>query len=222
MMARKIGIAPSELSQAVRHGGARVEIGVWPFLQWAFQRECARLEFGGASESAEAAGFGLEYVMIQRARLGCRVDGGGTSDPHPDADIAASALAVLPESVGGRGMAITLAECARVGALPDCMIGARPRLVPASWRKCKHGERAKVEPVGVDRWVHRGRLVERVRMACPVVWAPSASEIARARRHYLGCWGALLHLRAVLQGSPDLSAFTVSDAMPVMKPWKKS
>jgi hypothetical protein len=62
-----------------RAGGARLKhaLGVQAVLEWAFRVEQAQLELPvpkGVVE--EGCGFGLEYVLLQQAALGCKVDGG--------------------------------------------------------------------------------------------------------------------------------------------------
>lgn len=204
--------------------GQKVAIGVWPLIQWAFQRERVSLDFDETGASGlTGPGFGMEYVMIQRAMLGCRVDGGGTSACHPDADVVAAALITIPESLGGRGMAVTMAELARAGQVPDCMIGARPACVPVAWgRDNQHGRQARTETLGRGAYVQRGRRREYDRRLCPVTYTPSAASIASARRGYLRWWGALLHVRGAVGGQCGLSSFVVTDEMPPMEPWKGS
>ena len=67
--------------QIGRAGGAKVKraLGVQAALEWAFRVEQAQLELPvrrGIDEEGFGFGFGMEYVLIQRARLGCKVDGG--------------------------------------------------------------------------------------------------------------------------------------------------
>ena len=55
-------------------------LGVQAMLEWAFRVEQAQLELPvrrGIDE--EGFGFGMEYVLIQRARLGCKVDENGSA-----------------------------------------------------------------------------------------------------------------------------------------------
>ena len=62
-----------------RAGGARVKraLGVQAILEWAFRVEKAQLELPQRRDiDKEGYGFGMDYVLIQRARLGCKVDGG--------------------------------------------------------------------------------------------------------------------------------------------------
>ena len=52
-------------------------LGVQAALEWAFRVEKAQLELPPPEDVVEEGfGFGLEYVLMQRAALGCKVDGG--------------------------------------------------------------------------------------------------------------------------------------------------
>ncbi len=81
-----------------RAGGARVKraLSVQAILEWAFRVEKAQLELPVLRDNdGEGFGFGMEYVLIQRVRLGCKVDGGGhksQSYTHQDAEIVAAPL----------------------------------------------------------------------------------------------------------------------------------
>jgi len=47
-------------------------LGVQALLEWAFRTEQAQLELPPPKDvSEEGCGFGLEYVLLQRAALGC-------------------------------------------------------------------------------------------------------------------------------------------------------
>ena len=62
-----------------RVSGTRIKraLGVQAALEWAFQIEQAQLELPlPADITEEGFGFGLEYVLLQRAVLGCKIDGG--------------------------------------------------------------------------------------------------------------------------------------------------
>lgn len=63
---------------------------------------------------------------IQMQKFGTAVDGGGSSDPHPDAQIIAGMVESRPEGVDGRRMALQIAELARARSVPDW--GQRDRL----------------------------------------------------------------------------------------------
>jgi hypothetical protein len=116
-----------------RAGGTKIKfaMGVQAALEWAFRIEKAQLELPPPKEvTKEGFGFGLEYVLLQRAALGCKVDGGQHkigSYTHPDAEVIAAAVAGMPESLGGIRMAIQVAELARAGMTPDWMPGERGR-----------------------------------------------------------------------------------------------
>ena len=60
-------------------------LGVQAALEWAFRVEQAQLELPPPKDvTEEGFGFGLEYVLLQRAALGCKVDGG----QHPAGRVA--------------------------------------------------------------------------------------------------------------------------------------
>jgi hypothetical protein len=68
--------------QSGGNGGGRDRqrraLGIQQVLEWAFRVEKVQLELPERvdPEDGEGFGFGLEYVLLQRAALGCRVDGG--------------------------------------------------------------------------------------------------------------------------------------------------
>ena len=200
---------------------ARTPIGVRDLLEWAFSVECAQLDFD--EEAGRAVSYAVDpiYRMMRQAELGCRVDGGGESPRHSDAEIIAAVVARLPVAHGGKGMAVRVAQLARACDEPDYMGGETPRVVPADWRCNRHGWRAATERVGVERVMHRGRVREVEVRACPITWSPSAARIASARREYLAWWGALMHIAIELRGI-DLAGWRVTAAMPDLEPWRKS
>lgn len=204
-------------------GAARREIGILGLIEWAFQRECASLDFDElASTAGERPAVSPLWTLMQRHNLGCQVDGGGRSEPHPDADIVASALAALPEGRGGRRMGIWIAELARAGLRPDWMEGAVTRCVPADYHTNRHGTHARSERCGEIEVVSRGRKRKVEIRWCPVTFTPSAAQIAAARRAYLQWWDALHDLRFTFQQFGGLTSWTVTDDMPPRRPWVKS
>lgn len=202
------------VDEAGRH---RRPVSILELLHWAFQRECAQIEFPDDARQEISA----TYAMMRVYQCGVRVDGGGRSLPHPDADLVAAALSVLPEGCGGRGMAVTIAELARQGSTPDWGDGAQPQCVPEEWRNSKHGRFAKTVSLGVHRILSRGRVRQVDVRICPVRHLNEASEVARRRRGYMQWWGALLELRQTFRIHDNLSAFVVTDDMPAMRPWEK-
>ncbi|PJB33817.1 MAG: hypothetical protein CO108_29955, partial [Deltaproteobacteria bacterium CG_4_9_14_3_um_filter_63_12] len=102
-------------------GGGKVKraLGIQAALEWAFRVEQAQLELPPPKDGAdEGYSFGLEYVLIQQAALGCKVDGGQHkmgSYTHADAEVIAATVAGMPSNLGGIRMAICVVELARAG-----------------------------------------------------------------------------------------------------------
>ena len=205
---------------------SRRGLGVQQVLEWAFRTEKARLELPEPPdpERSEGPGFGLEYVLMQRAALGCRIDGGRykpDSSTHEDAEVVAACVAGLPTSLGGCRMAIRIAELARAGMTPDWMPNAVPRCVPVEMKRNQHGERSITIMVGTVQVLSRGkwRVVEL--RACPVTWSPHPDQIAAARRHYAHWWLALDWVRNGLIAGGMLRSIDVIDAIPKRQPWAR-
>ena len=208
-----------------RAGSGRVKraLGVQAILEWAFGVERAQLELPLPMDvSEEGFGFGMEYVLIERARLGCKVDGGGhksQSYTHEDAEIVAATLAGLPDSLGGKRMAIYVAELARAGITPDWLPGIVPRCVPVETKSNQHGERSTTVVVSIERVLTRGKWRSIEVLACPVTWRPHAEQIASARRGYDDWWKALDWVRDGLLAGGMLREVEVTMAMPKVRPW---
>lgn len=200
-------------------------------LEWAFGTECAQLELPDHREAEErGTGFGMEYVLIQRARLGTHVDGGGTSPSHPDADTIAGVVSTLSADVGGARMAIRVAEIARSGLTPDWMQGAVPKIEPREWgNPNRYGCYGKTERAGVfierrkvrdpknPRKVKVKKIEHEIRYT-PCTWSPSQAEIEAARRRYSEWWNALDEIRLRLEKT-WLSSLTINRVMPPKAPW---
>ena len=210
-----------------RAGGAKVKraVGVQAILEWAFRVEKAQLELPLPKDASEEGfAFGMEYILLQRGALGCKVDGGQHkmgSYTSADAEIVAATLAGLPDSLGGNRMAIYVAELARAGMTPDWLPGAVPRCVPVETKNNQHGERASTIVVGTERVLSRGkwRMVEV--LACPVTWRPHPDQIASARRGYDDWWQALDWVRDGLVAGGMLREVAVTGAMPKVGPWRR-
>jgi hypothetical protein len=209
-----------------RTGGERVKraLGVQASLEWAFRVEKAQLELPPPKDVVEEGfGFGLEYVLMQRAALGCKVDGGQHklgSYTHADAEVIAATVAGLPDSLGGIRMAIRVAELARAGLTPDWMPGAVPRCVPVEVKRNRHGDRAVSVVVGTERVLVKGnwRTVE-VRI-CPVRFSPDQRQIDGARQAYEDWWRALSWVRDGLTEGRMLREVEVISVMPRKTPWQ--
>lgn len=199
-------------------------LSVQQVLEWAFRTEKARLELPEPPDPERGEGpcFGFEYVLMQRAALGCRIDGGRykpDSSTHEDAEVVAASVAGMPTSLGGLRMAIRIAELARAGLTPDWMPGAVPRCVPVEMKRNQHGERSITVPVGTTRVLSRGKWRTVELRACPVTFSPHPDQIAAARRHYAQWWLALDWVRAGLIAGGMLRGIDLTDAMPKRQPW---
>lgn len=201
-------------------------MGIRAALEWAFGVEMAQLDFDGS----EAASVGTDSIwrMMQDHNLGCRVDGGGRSASHSDAEVIASFVAALPAGRGGRSMAVRIAGLARAGIAPDPMLDVRQRIVPVDMRQPnQHGPRARSEPVPLNepgRWVFPAG---RGRPPAPSHWtrvtdSPTGAQISAARRGWLDWWGALLWLGQDLRSCGRLDRVIITTEMPPMTPWQQS
>lgn len=209
------------------HGRVRRVMGVVDLVEWAFRDECAQLELPSRVDAEfRPRGYGLEFVLIQRAMLGTQIDGGGRSVPAHDADVVAAVVANISEAVGGRRMAAAIAEMARAGLRPDWMPDATPRVVPQDWRQTKHGMFAKTEVI--ERISYRkgrrggGRMVHRDVTWCPITITPTAQQIAAARRFYLQWWSAMLEIKVGIEAAEGMmDRHVVSDELPPVAPWNR-
>jgi hypothetical protein len=206
-------------------GGRRVKraLGVQAILEWAFRVEKAQMELPQRRDvDEEGFSFGMEYVLLQRGALGCKVDGGQHkmgSYTHPDAEVIAATVAGMPSSLGGIRMAISVAEMARAGITPNWMPGAVPRCVPVDIKRNRHGDRAVSVVVGTERILIRGKLRTVEVRACPVTFSPAPQQIDAARRGYEDWWQALDWVRDGLMAGRMLREMEVTAVMPKVRPW---
>lgn len=209
-----------------RMGSGRVKraLGVQAALEWAFRVEKAQLELPVPEDrTGESYGYGLEHVLLQRAALGCRIDGGQHkigSYTHEDAEVIAACVAGMPDSMGGKRMAIRVAELARAGLTPDWMPGAVPRCLPIEVKRNQHGERAATAVVGTARVLSRGKWRSVDILACHVTFSPHPRQIEAARRAYDDWWQALDWVRDGLIAGGMLREAEVTEAMPRVRPWE--
>ena len=214
--------------RTVRTGSGRPKrsMSVQQALEWAFRVEKAQLELPMPKDvTEEGFGFGLEYVLLQRAALGCQVDGGQHKlggYTHEDAEVIAATVAGMPDSLGGKRMAIRVAELARAGLTPDWMPGAVSRCVPVDVKRNQHGERATTVVVGTERVLSRGKWRTVEVLACPVTFSPHPQQIEAARRAYDDWWRALDWLRDSLIVGRMLREIDVTPLAPRANPWKEN
>lgn len=192
-------------------------------LEWAFAEECARLDFAEEAYRAPIRrSVGSEARLIEQAALGACIDTSrGRSYPHHDAEIVASVVARLGPEHGGVGMAIAISDYARAKREPDWMRGAAPRLVPMDWHENQWGRRGRTAPTGETFRVRnrKGVVVERKVFYTPCTYEPTAAQIARARRHYLEWYGALLEIGHQLTVMDALTHHEITKQMPQLRPW---
>ena len=209
-----------------RTGGGRVKraLGVQAALEWAFRIEKAQLELPMPEDTTgESYGYGLEHVLLQRAALGCRIDGGQHkigSYTHEDAEVIAACVVGMPGDLGGRRMAIRVAELARAGLTPDWMPGAVPRCLPVEVKRNQHGERAATTVVGTAKMLSRGKWRRVDILACQITFSPHPRQIEAARRAYDDWWQALGWVRDGLIAGGMLREMQMKEAMPKVKPWE--
>lgn len=206
-------------------GRPKRSMSVQQALEWAFRVEHAQLELPEPPDpaSGQGFGFGLEYVLLQRAVLGCKVDGGQYkigSYTHEDAEVIAATVAGMPDNLGGKRMAIRVAELARAGLTPDWMPGAVPRCVPVEVKRNQHGERASTVVVGTERVLSRGKWRTVEVLACPVTFSPHPQQIEAARRTYSEWFKALGWVRAGLGAGGLLREIEIKHPMPSGSPWE--
>lgn len=202
------------------------DMSVLQALDWAFRREHVQLELPEREAPEErGSGFGMEYVLLQRAQLGgVKIDefGGrfGGSEPHEDAEVIAAIVSKMPDDLGGLHMAIRLSEHARAGLVPDWMPGAVPRMVPLEWKASKHGPKARSEVIGSGTIMHRGKQVAYESRWCPVTIHPDPQRIASFRAFYTEWWFAVSYVRRMLGECGMLREVRIKAEMPPMAPWK--
>ncbi len=208
------------------HGRPKRVMSVQQALEWAFRVEHAQLELPEPPdpERSQGFGFGLEYVLMQRAALGCKIDGGqyktGTYT-HEDAEVIAATVAGMPDHLGGKRMSIRVAELARAGLTPDWMPGAVPRCVPVDIKRNRHGDRAVSIVVGTERVLVKGKWRTVEVRACPVAFRPDARQIGAARQAYYEWWHALNWIRDGLFVARMLREIELSHKLPAATPWSR-
>lgn len=202
-------------------------------LHWAFAVERASLDLIDMREIEDRGfGFGTEYVLLQRLKLGgVKIDTSpGRSFPHDDADLISASVAKLEKLRHGRSLAIAVAVYARSLSTPDWMPGAVPKIEPREWRKGNHlGRSSKTEVLRTSfYWIEiphpknpkrvMRRKVKIVEEWCPCTWNPSLQQIESARAEYQEWWRALDLVRIDLQRTA-LETIEITDAMPPRAPW---
>lgn len=201
-------------------GFIRREMSIQSALEWAFGTERATLDFDERKGDNLRPGVSPVWVVMQRGALGCTIDGGGHSLPAHDADIIASTVAHLPDRVGGRAMALRIAELARAAQVPDWGRDLKPHCIPTGWR-CENqfGPQAVTAQGRAETLVSRGRSQTFRPLYCPVTYTAEASRIAAARAAYHAWCDALAWLAVELRSRPVLDRVTITAVLPDPEPW---
>lgn len=208
-------------------------VSVLRALEWAFRDECAQLNIPDRQAPEQRGrGFGMEFVMIEQARLGCQVDTSiGSSSPHEDAEVVAAIVSNLSQDLGGYRGAIQIAELSRSGLTPEWMPGAVPRIEPIEWAAANQfGRQAKskiydycVEVVRTAHPKNPTRFIERTKKTeiryTPCRWSPSKTVIDNCRDRYTQWWLILNDIRNRLVISDLLRNVGINDEMPPKRPW---
>lgn len=214
-------VQPLRASSAAAVNRARGRsLSVQRALEWAFGAEHARLDFDTTGVRAfDRVGVSPEWILQQTALIGCRVDGGGASGCHPDAELIAAAV----EGLADRQMAVVVASCARAGVAPDWRGCEARRIVPRGWELDKAGQWQAQTAPGPE-YEYRDKSRHRVTgrsVLCPISYSGGAAAGAAARRAYLAWYGALIDVACALRRPGYLDAITVTDEMPPLSPWEK-
>lgn len=209
-------------------------LSIMQALEWTFVAQCASLELPDLRDIEDRGfGFGMEYILIQRAKLGgVKIDGGsGPDQTHEDAEAIAAIVANLPESLGGRRMALMICEIARSGLLPNWMEGAVPKLEPINVQTAgRYAGMGKSEPCGVyvEKYQvahphNKARFITRTKRHeirwTPCRWNPSRGEIEATRQRYTDWRNALAGIRDAFSGTRVLREITLSEVLPPDRPW---
>jgi hypothetical protein len=204
-------------------------------LEWAFVNECARLEFDEDEFDIAGPGFGVEYRLLQQGALNAQIDTSpGRSLPHHDAEMIAALVSTIPQEIGGRGLAIFIAQSARTGLVPDWMPEAVAKCQPREWRRrtsagvllgrteiLRDYKVRKKYPHPRDK---RKRITKEVRVLeewTPVTFDPHPQEIETARMEYNRWWSGIAYLWLELTRNPP-ETITILDTLPPRCPWASS
>lgn len=218
---RACPVAPAPMLRPAPHLVlARKVMPIADALHWAFAVEHASLDFAESKGDNVRPGVSTLWTVMQRGALGCQIDGGGWSAPARDADIIASAVAHLPQAMGGMRMALRIAELARAGMVEDWGQDLHPRCIPVAWKgENQHGPQAETTLVGYERILSRGQWREFEVRACPVTFTASPARITAARCAWTSWRNALAWLAQGLRSQGTLDRVTIADGLPEAEPW---
>lgn len=209
------------MSEALHQSRGRKVLTIRQAVEWAFATERARLDFGDVPDRDIPEASPL-YTVMRRGALGCKIDGGGRSLPAHDADMIAAVLAELPQELGGRNMALRVAELARAGQAEDWGRDLKARCIPVGWRaENQSGALALAEVIRHERIEVRGRVREFPVLWCRVTYTATADRIAAARVAWTIWRTALAWLAETLTAQGALDRLTLAPGLPEAEPWAR-
>jgi hypothetical protein len=205
-------------------------------LEWAFMTEYVELDLSDGTPR-EAVGVDTLYKLIKRNELGfVRIEGGGKSNAHDDADRISAALTKLALTHNSRKLALMVADCARFGRPVDWMEGAVPKIEPAEWKvrrgysKQDMAKEAVLRRYVVEKKIPHPKNPEKSFTSrskveeswCPCIWTTTLQEIETARADYVRWISALKWVRDELIQDGELETIELTKRLPDPRPWKVS
>jgi hypothetical protein len=212
--------------QALRaYRNPRRAISIEALLIWTFRAQRAELA-PPRDRDRDRPAVGTEWIIFQRgAVLGCTIDCSRRVLPDRTHEDAETVAAVVTGALDWH-MATRVAELARSGRRPPCIVGP-VRCTAAEWHENQHARWPAVTPAlparfpgGVWRPAMKDRKGrERYEGYCtPVTYDPTPQQVAASRRDYLAWWAAINEVRERLLASPVLRDHELTTSMPPASP----
>jgi hypothetical protein len=205
-------------------------------LEWAFMTEYVELDLSDGSPRTPV-GVDTLYKLIKRNELGfVRIEGGGKSEAHEDANLISLSITKLALTQRRRNLALMVADCARFGRAVDWMDGAVPKIEPAEW-KVRRGysnqdmaKEAVLRRYVVEKKIPHPRNPEKSFTSrskaedswCPCIWTTSLQEIETARADYEKWIAAMKWVRDDLIADGKLETIELTNRLPDTRPWRAS
>lgn len=206
-------------------------ISIEAALHWAFAVEYATLDLPLPADAEPSAGVGIEWVLIQRAKLGNVMIQGGrghVDQTHYDAHMIADVVMMMPESLGGQRMAVFVTELARTGSRPDWMPGAVPVLKPIAWDHTSGMGMTEQVDTYIEarkaphpRWPGRTVTIRKRHKVewTPCKWTPTLHQITQKRYIYSAWHDAISFVWHRLTADCRLEKIQLNDRLPDPEPW---
>ncbi len=177
-------------------------------VQWVYAQQLAdRVARWGGGHAMPSGARVMSGIVEDRARLGCRVDGGG-HDPgtelHPDADAVHRWMLDRCENIE-LGLVI---QHARHGTRPETYTRRPPRWHP------QYDERGRIVVVYADK-------AKRRPIYCPVYRSPDPDSVDVARATY-AAWHAILADLVAELGNGGLKTGQIAGVGAPARPWEQT